>query len=53
MQVFIQQEYKPFPVPVNDDMLDSLGRLVDPEVPVIWPDSNDYAQSYEPEAFED
>lgn len=53
VQDFIQQEYKPFPVPVHDDMLDALARLVDPDVPLIWPDAEAAAASYEPEYFAD
>jgi phage terminase large subunit-like protein len=34
---FIEEEYKPFPVPVHDDMLDSLARLLEPSLPLIWP----------------
>lgn len=53
VQDFVQQEYKPFPVPVHDDMLDALARLVDPDVPIIWPDAEAAAASYEPEYFAD
>lgn len=53
VQDFIQQEYKPFPVPIHDDMLDALARLVDPETPLIWPDEESAIGSYEPEAFAD
>lgn len=34
---FIQEEYKPFPVPMHDDMLDSLARLLEPDLPLTWP----------------
>lgn len=34
---FINEEYKPFPVPVHDDMLDALARLFEPKLPLIWP----------------
>jgi phage terminase large subunit-like protein len=32
---FIQEEYKAFPVPLHDDMLDSLARIDD--MPTVWP----------------
>lgn len=35
---FINEEYKPFPLCVHDDMLDCLARLLDPEYPLIWPE---------------
>lgn len=53
VQDFIQQEYKPFPVPIHDDLLDALARLVDPEIPVIWPDPDAAVGAYEPEAYAD
>jgi predicted phage terminase large subunit-like protein len=53
IQDFVQQEYKPFPVPVHDDMLDALARLLDPEHELIWPDEEGAVGSYEPEAFAD
>ncbi len=54
VQDFIEQEYKPFPVPIHDDMLDALARLVDPEIPIIWPDLSDLSQVFEPEgAYDD
>ncbi len=34
---FIHEEYLAFPVPVHDDMLDSLARLLDPDFPLAWP----------------
>jgi predicted phage terminase large subunit-like protein len=53
IQVFLQQEYKPFPVSVHDDMLDGLARLIEPEYPLIWPEASDYADRMEPESFDD
>jgi predicted phage terminase large subunit-like protein len=35
--VFIQQEYKPFPVSLHDDMLDALARIAEPDLPLTWP----------------
>ena len=34
---FINEEYKAFPVPVHDDMLDGLARLYEPKLPLKWP----------------
>jgi phage terminase large subunit-like protein len=34
---FIQDEYKAFPVALHDDMLDSLARIAEPDVPLTWP----------------
>lgn len=37
IDVFIEEEYKAFPVMMHDDMLDCLARIVDPMLPVQWP----------------
>lgn len=37
VDVFIQQEYKAFPVAIHDDMLDGLARIAEPELPLTWP----------------
>lgn len=37
VSVFIEQEYKAFPVPLHDDMLDSLARIAEPELSLVWP----------------
>lgn len=34
---FINQEYKPFPVPLHDDMLDALARIAEPDLSLSWP----------------
>ena len=34
---FIEEEYYPFPVGLHDDMLDSLARICEPELHLIWP----------------
>ena len=34
---FIEQEYKAFPVPLHDDLLDSLARIEEPELSLVWP----------------
>lgn len=37
IDVFIEEEYKSFPVSHHDDMLDALARLLEPDFPLIWP----------------
>jgi phage terminase large subunit-like protein len=37
VDVFLSEEYDAFPVPVHDDMLDALARVLDPELNVIFP----------------
>lgn len=37
IDVFVEEEYKAFPVMMHDDMLDCLARIVDPQFPVQWP----------------
>ncbi len=34
---FIEEEYMAFPVGIHDDMLDSLARIAEPDIPLIWP----------------
>lgn len=34
---FREQEYKAFPVAAHDDMLDSLARMEEPDLPLVWP----------------
>lgn len=34
---FIEDEYLQFPVAANDDMLDSLARIAEPDLPLAWP----------------
>jgi len=34
---FIEEEYAPFPVGLHDDMLDSLARILEPDLPLVWP----------------
>ncbi|MGA1554327.1 MAG: hypothetical protein ACO35I_09960, partial [Burkholderiaceae bacterium] len=38
VDVFLNEEYDAFPVPVHDDMLDCMARIVDPELGAIFPD---------------
>lgn len=52
---YVEQEYKPFPVCVHDDMLDGLARLFEPdeELALVWPESSDFDQVTEPEGVYD
>jgi predicted phage terminase large subunit-like protein len=34
---FIEEEYASFPVALHDDMLDSLARIEEPDLPLVWP----------------
>jgi predicted phage terminase large subunit-like protein len=36
-KAFVEEEYLPFPVAVHDDMLDSLARFLDENLPIAWP----------------
>lgn len=35
--IFVEQEYKSFPVSVHDDMLDARSRILDADMAIIWP----------------
>ena len=37
VNIFVEQEYKGFPVATHDDMLDSLARINDPAMYIVWP----------------
>lgn len=37
VQVFIEEEMTAFPAGLHDDMLDALGRLIEPDMPLRWP----------------
>lgn len=37
IEQFLSEEYDAFPVPVHDDMLDCMARIVDPELSAIFP----------------
>jgi predicted phage terminase large subunit-like protein len=39
VQAFIEEEYKPFPVPVHDDLFDAISRILDDAMAVAWPKS--------------
>jgi len=55
IQDFIEQEYKPFPVSVHEDMFDALARLLDPDpdLALVWPEEEDHDARTEPEYFDD
>lgn len=38
IRLFIEQEYRPFPVGTHDDSLDALSRMLDDDLGVIWPE---------------
>lgn len=44
-QVFLDQEYRAFPVCKHDDMLDCLARILEPELMVEWPEERPQAVS--------
>lgn len=35
---FVEEEYYPFPIGLHDDMLDSLARIQEPDLSLVWPD---------------
>jgi phage terminase large subunit-like protein len=37
VDLYINEEYLAFPVPVHDDMLDCQARILDPDLNVVWP----------------
>ena len=37
VEIYINEEYSAFPVPVHDDMLDCQSRIIDPELNALWP----------------
>lgn len=49
---FREEEFKPFPVGMHDDMLDSLSRILDEEMGLLWPKQTPktedrYARAYQ------
>lgn len=40
IDIFIREEYLPFPVGLHDDFFDMMSRIVDEELGVIWPKPN-------------
>lgn len=54
VQDFIEQEYKAFPVPIHDDMLDALARIAEPELPLMFPQQEVFrTEDLEPAHYED
>ena len=45
-EVFITHEYQSFPVSQHDDMLDTLARIVDEDLKVVWPRLDELDESY-------
>lgn len=37
VHTFIEEEYAAFPAGIHDDMLDSLARIAEPDLPLVWP----------------
>jgi len=46
VKVFFDDEYKTFPVPVHDDMLDALSRLADEDILLEFPREEEPARDY-------
>lgn len=44
VNVFLEHEYAAFPVGLHDDMLDSLARLEEPDLPLVWPKQTEEQQ---------
>ena len=36
-RAFVDQEYKAFPVALHDDLFDTISRIEDPEITLVWP----------------
>ncbi len=37
VQDFIEEEFVAFPVSAHDDMLDAMARILEPDLPLVWP----------------
>jgi len=46
IEAFQNDEYDPFPVPVHDDMLDSMSRIMDEDMHTMWPEAADRRERY-------
>src|SRR3990167_287469 len=46
VNVFIEEEYLAFPVSVHDDMLDSLARIAEPDLLLVWPQIEEEPDRY-------
>lgn len=43
---FIEEEYKPFPVGLHDDMFDMIARIMDGDMNTVWPKPREAADRY-------
>jgi phage terminase large subunit-like protein len=46
VDVFINNEYLAFPVPLHDDMLDALARILDEDLGIVWPQPEEQQDRY-------
>lgn len=49
VEIFIKEEYTCFPVSKHDDMLDSLANILNPDMGVFFPESEEYEENYRDE----
>lgn len=45
---FIEEEYMPFPVSAHKDMFDSLSRIAEPDLKLVWPKEKKMEEDIEP-----
>lgn len=45
VDIFIKEEYDCFPVPKHDDILDSIARILDPEMSAFFPSTQEWEES--------
>jgi hypothetical protein len=50
-KAFVEEEYSCFPVSRHDDMLDSLSRIAEPDLPLVWPKSGNVLRGGFGEAY--
>jgi len=48
VEVFREEEYANFPVSLHDDMLDSLARILDNDLKLVWPKLREKPKAYAP-----
>lgn len=46
VDVFINNEYLAFPVPLHDDMLDAMARILDEDLGAVWPQIDSLPEKY-------
>lgn len=44
VKVFFEEEFLAFPVGTHDDMLDSLARIAEPDLPLLWPQPGQFGR---------